>query len=358
MSALQGINMACDAVRTVTTTMDIVVNVSEAITEADISGLKMTAAVSKSAILALDILGIIGHHSGKISNNALSVIKEIETTVRIVDLPVHFSNEIKKLGDRILTAEGIIHLIEKGAIAPIAGLCKTTLQSAFFSEKHYLELVKKDSTAQRPVYGKDIFGETEIKGYRTIDANECEKNIALFDKIATGLNVTEAIANSSSIEGVYRTLISRTMQNLVRHDRPQPPSQDGEQPQVAPVVIQHNEPQNQVDINNLFKFKNMNSIPLELHTDRILKKYICPITQCPIRHIVQDPGTINAANPTFYEKEAIERWLETHDTSPATRDFLFKDDLILRPDIQREIDQRLEFHEREVKVFINHLVQQ
>jgi len=82
----------------------------------------------------------------------------------------------------------------------------------------------------------------------------------------------------------------------------------------------------------------ISKVPVQLHQDLVLSRYICPITQCPIRFPVGDPN-----GRTIYEKEAIEKWIEKEGTSPVTRGPLDKSALIPQPALQILIENRLRF---------------
>ena len=76
----------------------------------------------------------------------------------------------------------------------------------------------------------------------------------------------------------------------------------------------NNDEENVYNINEIYK----NSVD-----DLIEEKWgICPITDCYMEHPVRTP------EGQYYEKEAIESWLEKHDTDPLTRNHLTKEMLI------------------------------
>lgn len=365
------INGICSAVRPIYGALDLCVDVADIITEENLSGLKIASAVSKSALLALDILGIVGHHTGKISNKTLTRIKSAEFATRIIDAPIQFAKTKKNLGPKINTAQGIIHLIEKGAIGPITGILRNLCETTFYQEKNYLDEVKKNANTKRPVYKLNEDGDVVLSGYKVIDPKECEDNIILYTRIIAGLNVSETVVRFGFLEASYRIIITRTLEKILNkyQNRVQPrciqqvnriPLQQNPIRQVARVPQQVNQAlqPNMVDIDNLFKFRQLPAIPEEFLNDKIFSKYVCLLSQCPIRFIVQDPYSVGAENPTFYEKNFIMGWLAEHASSPLNRQPLSLDQLILRPDIQKMIDGRLEFYENEVKNYLINLAQQ
>ena len=97
-------------------------------------------------------------------------------------------------------------------------------------------------------------------------------------------------------------------------------------------------------IEDLHQFQNLlelNEIPPFLHKDPILSKFICPISQCPIRHPVWEPN-----HKVIYERSFILRWVNQHFTSPMTRLPLTADDLKPLPAINSLIEHRLGVLER------------
>jgi len=96
-----------------------------------------------------------------------------------------------------------------------------------------------------------------------------------------------------------------------------------------------------------FNLLALRKIPEPLHADALLKRYICPVTQKPIRYPVTDPN-----GNAIYEREAILRWLETHGTSPVTFRPLHARDLVLKSDLKQMIDSRLRFHGERLQNYI------
>ncbi len=80
--------------------------------------------------------------------------------------------------------------------------------------------------------------------------------------------------------------------------------------------------------------------------DPIFSKYVCPISQCPIRFPLKDPTTVQGAGNIYYEKYFIEIYLSNKTTSPVTRLQLSKDQLEYCAREQLEIETRL----NEIKV--------
>ncbi|MGA8164971.1 MAG: hypothetical protein WB791_08125 [Waddliaceae bacterium] len=89
------------------------------------------------------------------------------------------------------------------------------------------------------------------------------------------------------------------------------------------------------------------SIPEPLHEDAIFSRYICSITQEPIRHVVGDPD-----GRTLYEKRVILARLDHSNISPVTGNPLRRWELVSKMVIQATICVRLLFFEDKFHHFL------
>ncbi len=106
----------------------------------------------------------------------------------------------------------------------------------------------------------------------------------------------------------------------------------------APVSPQEKKPK----AKTLTVYDVVNSVPEIpdcLYDDEIFSRFICPITQRPIRFIIFEPN-----KKIFYEKAAIEQWLDQCPISPITRQPLRKEDLVPAPAVQCFISYWLAQH--------------
>ena len=90
----------------------------------------------------------------------------------------------------------------------------------------------------------------------------------------------------------------------------------------------------------------LEKVPEMFFHDNVLRQRQCPISQKPIRYIVIVEGTQNTKEPVFYEKNNIEKWiLENEEEQPPKwpdHILVSREALTVLPDMQSEIDQRLE----------------
>lgn len=282
------------------------VAVSKMINEANISKLKQASLTSRSAALALDIFEI---HKGDKKKN--------------IDLPARFSMNPEPFG-KMKTAQGIIDLIQKKMFFS-AEILQNTFETSCIIENKFLEDLKQNPNAKRATWKINEEGFYAIDTFKEIDQKECERNIALFKKLTPGFY------RQHYIEESYQVIIIRTIERILRQ-------------RVLNDRIQ------ELDVDQAFNFKEKNQIPEEFLGDKIFNKYICAITHHPIRNILMELDDVR--NPIFYDRQAIEKWLEQYPYSPVTGKHLTLEQLFLNPLIQDRIDARLEFYERQIKIYL------
>ncbi len=91
-----------------------------------------------------------------------------------------------------------------------------------------------------------------------------------------------------------------------------------------------------LDLDNL----DYEPIPEEFEDDEILKNFICPITQAPMRYPVTAPND-NRGPDHHFERRAILAWLQNHNTHPITRAPLNENDLRENLEMRAIIEMRL-----------------
>jgi len=79
-------------------------------------------------------------------------------------------------------------------------------------------------------------------------------------------------------------------------------------------------------------------IPVELHKDPELSKFVCPISQCPIKDPVRGRHIAH-----IFERSWIVAWLTNHKTNPYDRSELTIDTLVEMPELRKQIEARLKF---------------
>ena len=139
---------------------------------------------------------------------------------------------------------------------------------------------------------EDFFDKIKIAGYNFFDSLKTGKDLFI-NTIQNNINFISNSTNNSNIN------IKKEKNNLNNNNKNN---------------NNNNEEENVYNINEIYN----NSVD-----DLIEEKWgICPITDCYMEHPVRTP------EGQYYEKEAIENWLEKHDTDPLTRNHLTKEMLI------------------------------
>lgn len=370
------INSVCNIIRPINYAVDTIVDVAQIITDENIKGLKVAAVISRTAYTALNIISLICQHKG-LSNKTTAILKFSELGVRLADVPINFMHTARKIGIRNIKAkspQAILRLIEKGGIAPLAGVLRTISEINIVKEKIYIEKLEKDPESQRPVWEFDEDGIARIKEFKVINKEESKEFIKLCERINAGLNVTETLSQAGILEGTYRSIIYKVLSGILRRDQRRIERENQELNALIENQVNENNALNQIenlmipddgldlvmmenidgfqeiDGEEILNLKRATSIPDIFYKDIIFSKYICPISLQPIRYVVQDP-TANGA-PIYYERDKIASWLVNHNTSPMTRLELKEEDLVPRPDIQSIIDQRLDFYSEKTREFI------
>ena len=144
---------------------------------------------------------------------------------------------------------------------------------------------------------EDFFDKIKIAGYNFFDSLKIGKDL-LIHTIQDNINFTKSNSNNESNINIKKENKNINNNNNNNNNN----------------INNNNEEENVYNINEIYN----NSVD-----DLIEEKWgICPITDCYMEHPVRTP------EGQYYEKEAIEYWLEKHDTDPLTRNHLTKEMLI------------------------------
>jgi hypothetical protein len=271
----------------------------------------------------LSRLSIIGFQTGasiaqirEATPETLGNIKSGELLCRFIDLPIRMSEEASQMDVDSL------RFLEKAVVAPMSDIIRVGSEVNVHNENHYLQEYKRDpQKAKRPVY-EQCGDEIKIVGYRRVEPKECEENINSSRQtavISAGIRIaSEAGIGSKAVQvscDLYESLALWIRAKI-----------NG-----APL------PQQQGQAINLIA---LNEIPEPLEGDIVFRRYICPITNKPIRDPVGDPN-----GHTLYERSAIMTWLNRGNyTSPVTRLPLRPSQLIEKPVLKKLIESRLTYH--------------
>lgn len=258
------------------------------------------------------------------STKTLHQIKGAEVCFRICDVYVKGAEQIN---DEQAT---IIQKIEKGLLRPVASVCRAANESQGYGAKVYLEMTPEELSAVKiPIYEHHGRDRMVLVGHKGITRDEAQ---ALFDSAKNSQNslaVTEMVMRAepmSKIEKLYSAIVSAP-----------PPIQVA--PQNPPVAVQGNDQER-----DPFDLLTLNSIPDLLHDDPVFARYICPITQGPVRHPMRDKN-----GKTVYERDEIVKYLVQSGISPFTRQPHTVAELQPVPALQRLIDNQLAFHSERLR---------
>lgn len=167
-----------------------------------------------------------------------------------------------------------------------------------------------------------------LKGYRALTKDEIEK---LKEKAARDTRL------QNLGESIFRLVQFTERRPLVQNGNRNPAVDEN----VAKPLSGSTPLPQQIDS---FDFLKLSCIPDALHDDIVFKRYVCPITNCPIRFPVGDPNGVHV-----YEMNAILREIEIRQRSPMTKISLTQEQLIPKPHLQALIDDRLKFYEHHMR---------
>lgn len=332
----------------------------------------MDPAVNKAntinmSVMSLCILSELGLQFSGASSEKLLWVKNCEVITRLVNVGL----ELAKANERCRNEDEFVKEMShfQATISSIASLVKVVAEAVSYNEGRYLEMSPEElKTAKRyrldcqessnrsllwtnfplhpspnpfhwtghyPLHpspnpfflaGNSFPRLTEVP----VDIEECKAYHKFFSELSDAAAITRAV---SSLMATYtKDLYTRLRTILIEHHQPAAPL-----PDEAPGEEELN-------------LTQLHFIPAPLYADPVFRKYICPITRAPIRRAICDPN-----GRTLYERSAITQWLTTNNTSPATRRPLRQRQLLARPAVQAEIDQRLREHQNFLDTFLqNH----
>lgn len=246
------------------------------------------------------------------SQSTLKCTKDFEFYARLMNLPVKVMVEVEH-ENRIQDSRrflAVMRIFHQGVLIPMAGLMRVKAEAELYG----LDCIMTDN--DNPALSQ--------AAERCMSARK-EKQTSFDNWTDIGL----------MIEGLGR----------------RPPAHF-DYSRLAQIVAQ--QPVNTANsVDEELNLLNLAFIPAPLHQDLVFKEYICPITRCPIRHVVGDPN-----GATLYERNAILLALRHTPRSPITRAPLNPSQLVNRADIQDRIDARLRQHQGELERYLATLANQ
>lgn len=306
--------------------------------------LQSASLINKLVLLGFSV-GEIGALAGGVKSDTLMKLKTFELLPRTAEMPLELIKGGIKLSQE-LSVENCIRLAEKGVIAPLSGIIGTIAQASAYYESHFIEMTPEErEQAKRPIYEYDPATESYfIAGYRPVTLEECKTNLEVLQKISSISGCVKIGAELELIGNSYKgakTVYEKLSIFFQQHGRYLPRIRrsrervSNEQNANAARKVE--------ELEEVISLRALPMIPSSLHEDVILKQFICPITNLPIRHPVADPN-----GHTVYERSAILAWLSFNPTSPVTRESLTPDKLLERPALETLINERLKMHEKKL----------
>ncbi len=298
--------------------------------------LYQASAVNRLAILGFSAAETFMSLSGS-KSEALSRLKGFELIPKMLNLPIQLTLELNDSRGEI-TARTVVRILEQGVVAPLAGIVGTAAEQISYYEQHFLEMTPEElKNAKRPIFEFDQnLGGPVIIGYAPVDAEECQKRLNVADRVAqTSLHI-RVLGEVGFSESVTFDALIPFYQYLAQFlsapaIAPRQPVQ-----QRAIVPAQQQRAPNILNLN----FLAFDEIPIPLYEDVVFRRFICPISNCPIRNPVYDPN-----GRTLYERGAIQQWIAVRPISPVTRLPLTVAQLVEAPAVRALIDDRLQFHQ-------------
>lgn len=266
------------------------------------------------------------------SNATLHDIKTLEAVARLFQIPFEMCNPMfkgmnegrdfnwKELGQSLLT--------------PTVSFLRAANEQQMYQEQAYLDMSPEELSKARRITTDEDGTVTEI---RPVVREECEAILKRARSVEPSLNAAEVLLRTGGVTRIannlteaYGRLAQRLQAPAVPLPAPVPPHPLAMVGIGVPAVNQ-----------NVFDLLALPLIPLELQNDIVFRRYICPISQEPIRHPVGLPG-----EPHLFERSVLTRWIRDHGTSPISRQRVRLNQIVGRPAIQALINHRLEFHQQ------------
>lgn len=273
--------------------------------------------------------------------DTMSLIKKLEFIFRATEAGIQwkiYEQESEQTNE--LSSLSKIAMLEKKLLGPLAALERTAHEVQGYNELSYLEAYQKDPTATRPVGVYNSQGHFSGVEPTPINPEECEMLIQKSKEWASYATYFQTAAQMGIFSDVC-IAATPLYEKLARFLRAWVPQQE---PPGMPTP-----PQSAAMPSENLSLLTLSRIPPFLFDDIIFSRYICPITQEPIRDPVQDPN-----GRTLYERNAIYNWLQMHPTSPVTMAPMSIENLKEMPALRALIDARLQFHQEKLEEFLQH----
>lgn len=203
----------------------------------------------------------------------LDEVRSANTIEDFTSIPAYFLREKDPLLHNY-----ICPITEKPIRSVVCVQSTRNTQNQVFYEKKAIEQFILKKTRQYPPKWPD---KVSVRLRKLTEAPLIQEKIN--NRLSLLLNETKAFIRSGQFDRLYQDTLERFLQRL-------------DEVRLATTI------------------EDFSSIPklfLEKQ-DSLLRKYICPLTKKPIRHIVVVRSTRNTPNPLYYEKTAIEQFISRH----------------------------------------------
>lgn len=325
------INAVCGIVRASCEVVDVIKDTYNICTQpADLLALRVARIFTRLA--GLTAYGCeIGALNSDASNSTLFAIKASEVVVRVIDVPVQVGLVTAEMMQQDMPS---LEFIEKAVLQPALSMMRAKNEMLIYQEKNFLSMSpKQQATQTRLVEVKSGFMTTQLVPM-PITVEESQKILTQCENEAPSLNVAEAIVKT----GLASKLSEATAKGFefCEDIYARLSTYDALVNRLQAVNARAEDP---------FNLLALDSIPTELHGDRVFRELICPITLNPIRHPVGDPNGI-----TVYERSAIETQIRLQERN-IYHEPLCEEQLVEKPQLVERINDRLQFHMQRLRQY-------
>jgi hypothetical protein len=215
-----------------------------------------------------------------------------------------------------------------------------------YQNQHELELKPEERI-------KYIIGSDGGVNAQPLNENECRQNLAseiekqlLFSMAENALRTATVAKTTHSIYQLYQRL-SALHQPPIAALAPVIPPPPAPAPALGAIEDEVEE--------DPFDLLKLDHIPPDLYRNMTLSRFVCGITEKPIRHPVQDPTVRDEHGKCvslFYERKMLIKWLVNNRyQSPETRQIVYPHQLITPAGMKFTIDDTLRKISEEMRCY-------
>jgi hypothetical protein len=235
-------------------------------------------------------------------------------------------------------------LIEKGLLAPTADAIRVFAELRAYQEQ---SLLSPEERTKTEIVNTDENGfpieVAPLNKEEHIASKADWEKVAVVSSFVRGSLEVGVISSAASEQNIYLRL-ALYFRDLI--GLPEDPAKGIRQTKLR--ELKRNLLQSLKEIQSIIDFQRLEEIPPPLYQDPVFCRYICPITNLPIRDPVGDPTN----SQILYERKAITGWLYYRIAanlplvSPVTHLPITIATLIAKPALKLLIDHRLGFFQK------------